>query len=372
MAKSLNLLNGRTDSSGNPRRSRSTFVPPKFGTTSKTKKIERHAWEKEQTLIQTQEQRPNSARRSSSDRPGSARRSSSATPPSVPVPDDQILLETIHTLQEKYEENLQVIEQLYLEKKQMAKQVERLEQKLQNALSPSSSPSRPHHHHQKQQHDVSVSEKTIGTNRPPPSYTSRASPATAGERSAKVRTMKVTSRDSRQSRSLVEEDERVNSLNLTSPAILQNRRRAVGQSPEEDADDDLLHSGDQSFPESHEVETISQHNTRKTSQTLSALEAAELFSSDDPSLPLTSRSAKSLPTRSVYEPSIDRGNGPSRGRSNSAPRTASLTRSSSSPALSRSMTRSNSLRRSGPSPQLQAETDRYVTQGEIRQREKER
>jgi hypothetical protein len=342
MAKSLNTLNGRTGSAGRSDRSRSTFVPPKLGTTSKTKKIERRAWEKEQTQLQTRESEPHL----------NSVLASSVVP--APESNDDPLLETIHTLQEKYEQNLLVIEQLFLEKKQMAKKVEILEHKLQHTVmsgaprgSSSPSPSRP-------QAPVR-----------PPRYSSRPLSASTSHERVRESHPKVHPQRHSVEREKGREwkgDQRDDPLNLTSPAVLQNRY--IQPEDDDDLDDDLDHqeyAGDQSFPESNQLTESPQNDQRNISQsqTLSALQAAELFA-NDPSLPLTSRSAKSLPTRSVYEPSPDHRSGVSRGRPSSAPRSSSnyLSSRNSSPSMSRSMTRSNSLRRSGPSPQLQAETDR--------------
>jgi hypothetical protein len=314
MTKSLEMMNGKIDSrvGGNPTRPKSaSYVPPKLGTTSKSKRAEKRAWEKEMGLTQQQ-----------TTTPPIATVSGEATERG-PETNDQKLLEAITTLQNKYEENLHVIEQLFLEKKEMTKKVEVLEFKLQKALSPQRKPTK--------------------TPSVPPRYSSRSPPR---------RKMNQTSLSmNRYQREDSSGDEAIyerqgSRLNLTSPGLLQQHKSLT--------DETFLHGGDEALPEEFNNNQIS------------ALEAAQLFAEDEPPV-VTSRSTKSFPTRSVYEPSPHR-DMKSRPRPSSAPKRERYS-TSTSPTRGRnakmggtmasSVTRSSSLKRTGPSPHIQADTDRY-------------
>jgi hypothetical protein len=337
MTKSLDMMSGKIDSRGNPSRPKSaaSYVPPKLGTTSKSNKVEKRAWEKEMGLTQPQ---------------------TLTSPRRGPETNDQKLLAAITTLQQKYEENLHVIDQLFLEKKEMSKKVEVLEFKLQKALSPQRRPTK--------------------TPSVPPRYSSKSPP---GRKKNKMSSS--LSRYHREDSS--EEDEQIDEprrreggsrLNLTSPGLLEQHRSLAA------ADDTFLHhhryhlhGGDQSLPDSNQI---------------SALEAAQLFAQeeeedeawDGPPV-ATSRSTKSFPTRSVYEPPPRHDTRPTvRARPSSAPqrernsasttpvaggrgrgegRNKTMTEVGAAGAISSSFTRSSSLKRSGPSPHIQADTDRY-------------
>lgn len=303
MGRTLNMMAGKGDSRGHGQSKSATYVPPKLGTTSKSKKIERKAWEQEMGLTQTAP-------------PASEMNTSSSH--------DQQLMEAIATLQHKYEENLQVIEQLYLEKKQMAKKVEILEYKLQKSMSPpkprTASPVPPRY------------TRSVGKSQPPENQ--------------KPNKMNSSNRYHAE-RSREGERNNQSRLNATSPSILEHVRND---------DDEYLLQGDQSLPESP-----NQDNFLNPSNAISALQAAEMFGEDAPVM--TSRSAKSLPTRSSYEPPVNR---MTKARPSSAPKmerySASETPSrgrnpSITGVLSRPSSASRSIK-SGPSATLQAETDR--------------
>lgn len=310
MTKSLEMMNGKIDSHGNPTRPKSaaSYIPPKLGTTSKSKRVEKRAWEKEMGLTQEQPKVPTTT--------------VIPTTRSDPETNDHKLLEAITTLQNKYEENLQVIDQLFLEKQEMTKKVQLLEFKLQKALSPQRKP--------------------VKTPSVPPRYSSRSPPRVAKMNQTSSSMSRYQKDDSSGDEAIYERP--ASRLNLTSPGLLQQHKSL--------SDDTFLHGGDQSLP-----------NEFNNNQ-LSALEAARFFAEDEPPV-VTSRSAKSLPTRSVYEPSPRR-DSKSTVRPGSAPKrerystSTSPIRGRNAKTISSSITRSSSLKRSGPSPHIQADTDRYV------------
>lgn len=310
MGRTLNMMSGKDSSRRHATHSKSaTYVPPKLGTTSKSKKIEKRAWEQEMGLTQT-------------------------APPAIETSSasshDQQLLEAITTLQHKYEENLQVIEQLYKEKKDMAKKVEILEYKLQKSVSPTR-PRKP--------------------SPVPPRYSKTHGRNIASENH---KLNKTTSTNPRYPPEVFSDDERYDQsesqsqLNVTSPAVLQHLRNLT--------DEDLLQGGDQSVPE-----TPIESAGHESSKALSALQAAEMFTDEPPVV--TSRSARSLPTRSVYEPRVNQN---SKIRPSSAPKRDrysvpdSPPRGRRSTTSARTLSRSSSARRSGPSTSLQADTDRFA------------
>ena len=120
MAESLNITGGKLDAQGEYRTKNPTsFVPPQLGTSSKGRKKEKNAWDKK-----TEEPRV--------EEPGDTDAASGRElNTDLRLSSDERLMSAVATMQEKYTENLSVIEQLFSEKRQMEERMAAMEEELQ-------------------------------------------------------------------------------------------------------------------------------------------------------------------------------------------------------------------------------------------------
>jgi hypothetical protein len=122
MAATLKMMSGKSDARGNPRKQKaSSFVPPHLGTSNRSRKIEKRAWDKKlngspEPELATGGEQPISTIKGK-DTGG--------------VSSEDRLMHAVATMQEKYTENMSVIEQLFSEKMQMEKRMAALEDELE-------------------------------------------------------------------------------------------------------------------------------------------------------------------------------------------------------------------------------------------------
>jgi hypothetical protein len=132
-----------------------TFTPPMFGSTSRSKQIESKKWETQKSKASKGDEKglsstmsrlaenTNTSKEKNTDRQTEAQGQAppSEAPPykAVPIPRPQEagedLLETANTIfKQKYEQNLQVVQQLFSEKMEMEERMQQMEEKLRTLM----------------------------------------------------------------------------------------------------------------------------------------------------------------------------------------------------------------------------------------------
>jgi len=120
MSTSLKIMSGKLDSSGRSRKPNSgKFIPPTMGTNTKQRKIEKRAWDKHIAAKRTQTATSISMGNNST---------TNSTQPS-----EERLMKAVNDMQEKYTQNLSVIETLLAEREQMERRVRSLEKAVEES-----------------------------------------------------------------------------------------------------------------------------------------------------------------------------------------------------------------------------------------------